>query len=80
MDLELKLGPMRNVLIACFAFVMCICVCVSIITSKIVINEVELNPYEDDLHSDVYEWVELYNHGVPLLLYSLYYPLLLPPS
>jgi len=61
MDLELKLGPMRNVLIACFAFVMCICVCVSIITSKIVINEVELNPYGDDLHSDVYEWVELYN-------------------
>jgi len=54
---------MRKVLIACFAFVMCICVCVSIITSKesIVINEVELNPYGDDLHSDVYEWVELYN-------------------
>jgi len=46
---------MRNVLIACFAFVMCICVCVSIITSKsdsIVINEVELNPYGNDLHSD----------------------------
>ena len=65
MDLELKLGctPMRIVLIACFAFVMCICVCVSIITSKesIVIDEVELNPYGDDLHSDVYEWVELYN-------------------
>ena len=55
---------LRNVLIACFAFVMlCVCVCVSITTSKesIVINEVELNPYGNDLHSDVYEWVELYN-------------------
>ena len=54
---------MRNVLIACFAFVMlCVCVC-AITTSKesIVINEVELNPYGNDLHSDVYEWVELYN-------------------
>jgi len=26
-----------------------------------VINEVELDPYGNDLHSDVYEWVELYN-------------------
>ena len=43
---------------------MYICVCVPNITSKsgnIVINEVELNPYGNDLYSDVYEWVELYN-------------------
>ena len=53
----------------CFDCVCCIrdmyiCVCVPNITSKsgnIVINEVELNPYGNDLHSDVYEWVELYN-------------------
>ena len=56
----------RNVLIAFFAFLMCICVCVCVPVIKsesgnVVINEVELNPYGNDLHSDVYEWVELYN-------------------
>jgi len=55
---------MRKIAIAFFAFVLCIA-CVLIIASKsipkILINEVELNPCGNDLHSDVYEWVELYN-------------------
>jgi len=55
---------MRKIAIAFFAFVLCIA-CDLIIASKsipkILINEVELNPYGNDLHSDVYEWVELYN-------------------
>jgi hypothetical protein len=31
--------------------------------SKIVINEVELNPPGNDYYNDVFEWVEIYNDG-----------------
>ena len=39
---------LRNVFLACFAFVMCICVCVCAITTLVVINE-ESNPKQSPI-------------------------------